>query len=81
MGRRGRGVADKDGDSGEVTKWWREGEILVQKERGEQRRGKREPQEGQEGCGGQRRLGSEPAKDRDNLRFPGAATRPLVNLL
>lgn len=41
--------------SREIMKWWREGEILVQKERGEQRRGKRAPGEGLEGCGKQRR--------------------------
>lgn len=41
--------------SREIMKWWREGEILVQKERGEQRRGKRAPGEGLKGCGKQRR--------------------------
>lgn len=51
---------------------------LVQTERGKQRRDKREPQEGQEGCGGQRRLGLEPAKDGDNLRFPGTCELALT---
>ena len=41
--------------SWEIMKWWRGGEILVQKERGEQRRCKRVPGEGQEGCRKQRR--------------------------